>query len=55
LSEVISKTLNDPDDGLELQEEMEARLRQSLAATEVEMNTISAEEAVARLGLFYDK
>jgi hypothetical protein len=55
LSEVISKTLKDADEGLELREEMEARLRQSVAATEVEMNTISAEEAAARLGLFYDK
>jgi hypothetical protein len=48
---VMWETLNDPDEGLELQEEMEARLRQSLAATEVEMSTISAEEAAARLGL----
>lgn len=51
IEEVVQQTvldlLADPDEGLELREEVKERLRSSLAATE----TIPAAEVAARLGL----
>ena len=43
----VLEMLTDPDEGLELREEMEQRLRSSLAATD----TIPAAEVAAELGL----
>ncbi len=45
--QTVVEMLADPDEGLELREEMEAKLKTSLAATE----TIPAADVAARLGL----
>ena len=45
--QTVVEMLADPDEGLELQEEMKERLQASLAATE----TIPAADVAARLGL----
>ena len=45
--QTVMELLGDPDEGLELRDEMKAKLRASLAATE----TIPAADVAARLGL----
>lgn len=45
--QTVMELLTDPDEGLELRDEMKAKLRASLAATE----TIPAADVAARLGL----
>lgn len=45
--QTVVEILADPDEGLELRDEMKARLRASLAATE----TIPVADVAARLGL----
>ncbi len=45
--QTVVEILADPDEGLELRDEMKAKLRTSLAATE----TIPAADVAARLGL----
>jgi hypothetical protein len=55
IKEVVTQTIleifGDPDDGLELRDEIQERLRRSLAATPVGGETRPAQEVVAKLGL----
>ena len=47
----LLEMLGDPDEGLELREEVKARLRRSLRAEEGGARGIPAEDAAAQLGL----
>ena len=47
----MAEMLSDPDEGLELREEIEARLRRSLAAERSGARGIPAQEVAAQLGL----
>ena len=47
----LSEMLGDPDEGLELREEIKARLRRSLKAEQEGVRCISAQEVAAQLGL----
>jgi len=47
----ISEMLGDPDEGLELREEIKARLRRSLEAERSGAKGIPAQEVAAQLGL----
>jgi hypothetical protein len=47
----ISEMLGDPDEGLELREEIKARLRRSLGAERSGAKGIPAQEVAAQLGL----
>ena len=47
----LSEMLRDPDDGLELREEIKARLRRSLEAERCGVRGIPAQEVAAQLGL----
>jgi hypothetical protein len=53
--EVVTQTMvelfGDPDEGLELREDIKANLRRSLAAVQAGGKTIPAEVVAARLGL----
>jgi CRP-like cAMP-binding protein len=53
--EIVTQTFleifSDPDEGLELCEEMRDRLQQSLAAVQTGGQTTSAQQVAARLGL----
>ncbi|MCI0494826.1 hypothetical protein L0Z72_07440 [candidate division KSB1 bacterium] len=51
VKQTIFELLNDPDDGLELREEIKIRLQQSLAEIEAGGKTIPAQEVAAKLGL----
>ena len=51
IRDVVKRTILDPDEGLELREEIEKSLRQSLAAVQGGAKTIPAEEVAASLGL----
>lgn len=55
IRDVVKRTIleifNDPDEGLELRDEIEKSLRQSLAAVQAGAKTIPAEEVAASLGL----
>ena len=55
VKEIVSQTLvdllGDPDEGLELREEIEVRLRRSLASQEKNGKTASAQDVAAKLGL----
>ena len=51
VKQTIFELLNDPDEGLELREEIKIRLQQSLAEIEVGAKTIPAQEVAAKLGL----
>ena len=55
IKEVVTQTIleifGDPDEGLELREEIKERLRRSLAATQVNGKTTPAQEVAAKLGL----
>jgi hypothetical protein len=51
VAETMVELLHDPDEGLELREEIKARLLQSLAAVQTNGETRSAQEVAAKLGL----
>jgi len=55
IKEVVKQTIvdlfNNPDEGLELREEIKIRLQQSLAAIARGGKTIPAQEVAAKLGL----
>jgi hypothetical protein len=55
IKEVVTQTIleifGDPDEGLELRDEIQERLRRSLAATPVGGETRPAQEVAAKLGL----
>ena len=55
IKEVVTQTIleifGDPDEGLELREEIKDRLRRSLAATQAGGETRPAQEVAAKLGL----
>jgi hypothetical protein len=55
IKEVVTQTileiLGDPDEGLELHEEIKERLHRSIAATQAGSETRPAQEVAARLGL----
>ena len=50
----LAEMLGDPDEGLGLREEIETRLRRSLAAERSGARGIPAQEVAAQLGLEYD-
>ncbi len=47
----LAEMLGDPDEGLELRDEIKARLRRSLAAERQGAKPIPAQDVAARLGL----
>ncbi len=55
IKEVVTQTIlelfGDPDEGLKLREDVQERLRRSLAATQTGGKTISAQEVASKLGL----
>lgn len=51
VTQTILEILGDPDEGLELREEIKARLRRSLATTQAGGETKSAQEVADKLGL----
>jgi hypothetical protein len=51
VAETMVELLHDPDEGLELREEIRVRLHQSLAAVQSNGETRSAQEVAAKLGL----
>lgn len=55
IKEVVTQTIleifGDPDEGLELREEIKDRLRHSLAATQADGETRPAQAVAAKLGL----
>lgn len=55
IKEVVTQTIleifGDPDEGLELQEEIKERLHRSLAQTQANGETRPVQEVAARLGL----
>lgn len=55
IKEVVAQTIleifGDPDEGLELREEITERLHRSLAATQTNGQTQSAEDVATKLGL----
>lgn len=55
IREVVTQTIlemfGDPDEGLELREEIQERLRHSLATTQAGAKGIPAQEVAAKLGL----
>jgi hypothetical protein len=55
IREVVTQTIleifGDPDEGLELREEIKDRLRRSLAAAQAGTKLIPAQEVAAKLGL----
>ena len=50
----MAEMLSDPDEGLELREEIKARLQRSLAAERGGARGIPAQEVATQLGLEYD-
>jgi hypothetical protein len=51
MEQKLSEMLDDPDEGLELREEIKARLRRSLEAERRGARGIPAQEVAAQLGL----
>lgn len=55
IKEIVTQTIleifGDPDEGLELRDEIKDRLRRSLAATPVDYEVRPAQEVAAKLGL----
>ena len=51
VTETMVELLGDPDAGLELREDIKAKLQRSLAAVQVGDNTIPVEIVAAKLGL----
>ncbi len=55
VKEIVTQTIlemfGDPDEGLELRQDIKARLRDSLASVQAGGETIPAQEVAAKLGL----
>jgi hypothetical protein len=51
VKETIQNMVSDPDEGLELQDELKVRMQRSLAALQGGDKTVPAHEVAARLGL----
>ncbi len=51
VTETFADILRDPDEGLELREDMKVALQRSLAAVQAGGETLSAEAVAAKLGL----
>lgn len=51
VAQTLWETFEDPDQGLELREEMEQEIRQSLAHTGTGGSVVPVEDVAARLGL----
>ena len=49
--ETLSDVLGDPDEGLELRDDIKVKIQQSLAAMQAGTKTIPVEEVAAKLGL----
>jgi hypothetical protein len=49
--QTLSEALGDPDEGLELRDDIKVRMRRSLAALPAGTKTIPAPEVAAKLGL----
>jgi hypothetical protein len=49
--QTLSEVLGDPDEGLELRDDIKVKMQQSLAAVKEGAKIIPAEEVAARLGL----
>jgi hypothetical protein len=49
--QTLSEVLGDPDEGLELRDDIKVKIQQSLAAVKAGAKIIPAEEVAARLGL----
>jgi len=49
--QTLTEVLGDPDEGLELRSDMQARIQRSLAAMQAGTPTIPAQEVAAQLGL----
>jgi hypothetical protein len=49
--QTLSEVLGDPDEGLELRDDIKVKIQQSLAAVKAGGKIIPAEEVAARLGL----
>jgi hypothetical protein len=49
--QTLSEVLGDPDEGLELRDDIKVKMQQSLAAVKAGAKIIPAEEVAARLGL----
>ena len=51
VTQTLTELLHDPDDGLELREDLASALRHSLETTKAGGETLSADSVAARLGL----
>jgi hypothetical protein len=51
VTQTILELFADPDEGLELREDVQERLRHSLATTQFPEKTVSAQDVAAKLGL----
>ncbi len=51
VKQTLMEMVNDPDEGLQLREEMKAALQRSVHETEAGAETIPAERVAAKLGL----
>jgi len=49
--QTLSEVLGDPDEGLELRDDIKVRIQRSLAAMQAGAKTIPAQEVAAKLGL----
>jgi hypothetical protein len=49
--QTLSEVLGDPDEGLELRDDIKVKIQQSLAAVKAGAEIMPAEEVAARLGL----
>ena len=49
--QTLTEVLGDPDEGLELRDDIKVKMQQSLAAVKAGAKIIPAEEAAAKLGL----
>ncbi|MBM3135553.1 MAG: hypothetical protein FJZ89_09800 [Chloroflexi bacterium] len=49
--QTLSEVLGDPDEGLELRDDITVRMQRSLAALQAGTKTIPAQEVAAKLGL----
>jgi len=49
--QTLSEVLGDPDEGLELRDDIKVRMQRSLAALQAGTKTIPAQEVAAKLGL----
>ncbi len=51
--QTLSEVLGDPDEGLELRDDIKVKMQQSLAAVKAGTRIIPAEEVAAKLGLIW--